>query len=422
MGDIIKPHSFEDAKQHIQTFSSKTSPDLGLDKVQSNGGLFGWFDHNVTGAELNKITTQVQEYLIKFNGLHTEFIGEFGQVYKALESLDKEYIPAILGAVKGAETASNQAKAAQDDIKKSIEAQKKIITVLEEHKAKLDKLKHLANIDEIWKASKDLEKDIKSFKESFESTKKQVSRLEESIKAVQRYADSLLDYEHLEDIDDIWERVGQSENSIDGLLTQVEDLDAGIQSIERTLDNLQRSIDELNSYEHISDVDSMWNDIETAKGNISQLNDSTSSLKTGLENVESVTTELKGFKSEIEKQEHLFQIDDLWKLASDEQERIGSVEKTISEKTTILDNVSSRLNDVESYVETHGKEIALLGDSSSQSAAQIEDLIKQLDEEKQNHITNIEMMKKKVLIAYTIAGGAIALGVMNLVLSLLGIL
>ncbi len=134
---IIKPTSFEDAKNHIQTFASKTSPSLGLDKVETSCGLFGVFDHKVTGDELNQVTTQIQDYLIKFNGLHADFIDEFGQVYKALESLDKEYIPAILGAIKGAEMASNQAKTAQEDIKKSIEAQKKIIKVLEVHKKNL---------------------------------------------------------------------------------------------------------------------------------------------------------------------------------------------------------------------------------------------------------------------------------------------
>lgn len=140
--EIIKPHSFEDAKNHIQTFSNRTSLDLELSRVSSSGGLFGWFDHKVTGDELNNVTSQIQDYLIKFNGLHADFINEFGQVYKALESLDNEYIPAILSAVKGAERASEQAKAAHNDIKKSIEAEKKIVKVLEEHKEKLDKLKY----------------------------------------------------------------------------------------------------------------------------------------------------------------------------------------------------------------------------------------------------------------------------------------
>jgi len=146
----LKFTSFENAKNNIQAFANRNTADFGLATVPSSGGLFKLGDHKVTGDELNNITSQVQGHLVKINGVTTDLIKEFGQVYTALESLDKEYIPAILSAVKGAETASNQAKnaaehakVAQEDIRKTVKEQKKIIKVLEDHKAKLDKLKHL---------------------------------------------------------------------------------------------------------------------------------------------------------------------------------------------------------------------------------------------------------------------------------------
>jgi hypothetical protein len=212
--EIIKPHSFENAKKHIKAFSNRTSPDLGLDKVSTSGGLFGWFDHNVTGEELNKVTGQIQDYLIKFNGLHSDFINEFGQIYKALESLDKEYIPAILSAVKGAERASEQAKKAQEDIKKIIDGQKKTIKILEDHKAKLDKLKYLTNIDEIWNTSRTLKKDMDSFKGKSDELRKQLGNLEGSIKALQKFANEILDYEHLENVDEMWGKIVSFEDEL----------------------------------------------------------------------------------------------------------------------------------------------------------------------------------------------------------------
>lgn len=152
---------------------------------------------------MNNVTSQVQGHLVKINGVTTDLIKEFGQVYTALESLDKEYIPAILSAVKGAEIASNQAKGAaehakvaQEDIRKTVKEQKKIIKVLEDHKAKLDKLKHLESVDDIWRASKELEKETKAFKSNLDDAKSQLSKIGESIKALQRFADGLLDYEH----------------------------------------------------------------------------------------------------------------------------------------------------------------------------------------------------------------------------------
>lgn len=146
----IKPQSYENAKLSLKAFSEKTGGALKLNKVDSFGGLFGWFDHKVTGDELNKLTGQIQKYLVKFNNLNKDFISQFDEVYNALESLDSEYIPAILSAVKGAETASDQALRAQNDIQKTIEIQKKIVDKLSEHKEKLDQLSHLYNIDELW--------------------------------------------------------------------------------------------------------------------------------------------------------------------------------------------------------------------------------------------------------------------------------
>lgn len=98
---------------------------------------FGLGDHNVTGRELNTLASQIQEYLIDFNTLNTKFIKEFGQVYNALEALDKDYIQAILIAIKAAEKANDEVKVAQGDISNAIELQKKTITVLKQFRKRL---------------------------------------------------------------------------------------------------------------------------------------------------------------------------------------------------------------------------------------------------------------------------------------------
>ena len=271
MTDIVKPHSFEVALNNLKELAEQTPSDIGLDKVDSEGGLFGWFDHKVTGDELNKITTQIQGYLIGFNDLHIKEIKEVEQIYKAIDSLDKEYIPAILSAVKAAETASDQAKRAQKDINKLIEAHKKSIKVLEQHKERLDRLQHLENIDEIWTTSKELEKEFKNFRSNFSETEKRVEDLKKSIASVQKYAETLMDQEHLDDIDAMWERVGKDEELLSELHSLIGSLTEKLDSCLNSIANVAEKQDKIAGQKHIYDIDTLYDDVDKTKESINTL-------------------------------------------------------------------------------------------------------------------------------------------------------
>lgn len=148
-------------KKSAKKISEETATDLDLKKVDSGKGVGEFFgdlflgrgigtDHIVKGSEWNALTADIQQHLIDINNMHRSFIGEIGHVYTALESLDKDYIQAILIAVKSAQKANGEAKIAQADIEKTIEEQKKIIKVLQQFKEKLDKFRHIVDVDKMW--------------------------------------------------------------------------------------------------------------------------------------------------------------------------------------------------------------------------------------------------------------------------------
>lgn len=414
--EIIKPHSFENAKKHIKTFSNRTSPDLGLDKVSTSGGLFGWFDHNVTGEELNKVTGQIQDYLIKFNGLHSDFINEFGQVYKALESLDKEYIPAILSAVKGAERASEQAKKAQEDIKKIIDGQKKTIKILEDHKAKLDKLKHLTNIDEIWNTSRTLKKDMDSFKGKSDELKKQLGNLEGSIKALQKFADEILDYEHLENVDEMWEKIVSFEDELSEKSAKIEDLISTTESNAHMLEEISNSISFLNEIEHLRDIDAVWSDVEKHKKDLLELQRASKDASGGIKDLKTSVSELLGFKKDLEQQKHLNEIDHIFDKVEDAEAEI----KTHTEK---LDKL---------YQAEHIQDVDKLWSLSIENSERIKELKGKVDdnasgiEELKNQLSSvtsdIEQIKGKIKIALLLGGCAVAIIVVEIILHLARVL
>ena len=88
---VISTHNFELAKEGLKKFSQKKESELKIDTVSVSGGLFNLGDHKVTGYEFNNRMSTIQKHLIDLNTTNIQTIKEFGQVYNALEALDKDY-------------------------------------------------------------------------------------------------------------------------------------------------------------------------------------------------------------------------------------------------------------------------------------------------------------------------------------------
>lgn len=93
------------------------------------------------------MTSQVQECLQSVNATQIKLIKEFGQVYSALEALDKDYIQAILISIKATEKTSEGIQETQGQIGKIVENQRKTLEELKKFKQKLDGYAHLGDID-----------------------------------------------------------------------------------------------------------------------------------------------------------------------------------------------------------------------------------------------------------------------------------
>jgi len=154
--EINKPHSFEVAKNKIQTLAHNVPSTVSLNKFPTEGSIFSWNDHNITGSEANKLlVSPLQSTLIDQNSNIRSLFNIADEVYKALESLDKEYIAGIIASIESAKVASDQAERAsrqaldasqdalkaskkadnaQADIKKTIEGLTKTVRILKEFK------------------------------------------------------------------------------------------------------------------------------------------------------------------------------------------------------------------------------------------------------------------------------------------------
>lgn len=148
----ISPYDFNEAKEHLKEFAEQSRDDLYFDKVRTHEEFFGFgldfVEHGVTGKEFNTLVEQVQNYISRFYEDQLKLTEEFGQVYKALEGLDKGYIQAIVTTVAANEHTNKKIQKEQARIDKTIEKQASTLQVLKQFKEKFNENNHKEAIEE----------------------------------------------------------------------------------------------------------------------------------------------------------------------------------------------------------------------------------------------------------------------------------
>lgn len=146
----ISKHDFDEAKEHLKEFAEQSQDELYFDTVRTHEDFFGFefAEHGVTGKEFNTLVEQTQNYISKFYDNQQTLIEEFGQVYKALEALDKDYIQAILSSVAAIDHTNKKILKEQACIDKTIEKQAATLQVLKRFKEKFNENNHKEAIEE----------------------------------------------------------------------------------------------------------------------------------------------------------------------------------------------------------------------------------------------------------------------------------
>ena len=192
----ISNHDFNAAKEQLKKFAEQDVKELKFDKVRTHEDIFGleWAEHGVTGKELNSLIEKLQKYFSNVYDRDQNLIKEFGEVYKALEALDKDYIQAILTSVSAIKKTNEKILIEQERIDKSIDKQTATLVALKQFKEKVsaqlsenDSIKLVtvieqleSRVEEIEKSSsimKDESSEISQLKNELDSVKSQVNIL-----------------------------------------------------------------------------------------------------------------------------------------------------------------------------------------------------------------------------------------------------
>ena len=471
--EIIKPHKFEVSKNKIHSLSTSVS-NVSLQKFPTEGSIFSWNDHNITGNEANTLlVSPLQSALISQNTSIRSLFNIADEVYNALESLDKEYIQGIIAAVKSAEIASDQAKAAsskantasnqaleasrkaldastkattaQDDIKRTIEALQTTVRILKEFKGKVTKdLSSIASLNA----------KITSVNSKIQNVENKISDVADSAKEIKDFQHIFSNLNHIKDVDQIWNDLKSSREVVRGLIDTLTPFMSRVNDADKELHGEINKISALlESYQHLGDVDAIWSDVEGHKTNLASFHQQVDAF---VEKVNQATARIDGdiealkqYRALLESYQHLGDVDAIWSdveghktnLASFHQQvdafvekvnqataRIDGDIKALKQYRTLLESYQ-HLGDVDAiWSDVEGQKTDLLGLNEKLDAfieethiglERIEGLIHQLEED--NYHDHLQY-NKKIKVAFWIGGSAVGLIVINYILQIIGVL
>ena len=375
MGELaIKTHDFEEAKLAIKKFSEETTTNLQLQTVDDKKGVGEWLvdalfggglgiNHTVTGKELNDLTSQIQQHLLGLNGTQVKLIKQFGQVYGALEALDKDYIQWIVASIKATEIATERIEVDNKKINKLQANQKKSLEKLQQFKQKMDSYTHLKDVDQLWDDCQKWRDEIPALSSAVASAVASATENTASIEGISA--------------------------SIDGVRTTITQLSSRIDEQICHIQTLTSFLDELNAIAHLSDVDTMWEHLSFSLTTLEILRKEINTAKIVATNQEKEIEQILVFVDELSHYDHLKDIDFLWESINTHSQQIAELTQQNKETQTLIDQ-NKEQND------------------------------QALVEEKDNITIIVQQLNKKIQYAYWIAGGSAALALIELFAILLG--
>ena len=416
---VIKTHNFEIAKKGLKEFSQKKAEELKLNTVRTDGGFLGLGDHKVTGSELNNRLSTIQNLLIELNSTNNRTIKEFGQVYSALEALDKDYIQAILISIKATEETSKRIEATQEQIKRIVDDQKKTLEILKKFKHKLDSYAHLGDIDKIWNdcqnwynnittlsnsidkatsTSDENTKNVEGLKETLKITEEKIAGLDKSlnqqiaqIESVYAFSCELEKIVHLHDIDEMWESLSNAHISLMNIFNDLNSTRGAITKQQSDIDIMFKFMDTLSVYKHLKDIDGIWSRTESHSERLDSLAQQSDTTLILVHTNQNHIGELSKYKEELCGIKYLKEVDKLWNSNEVHSNQLSELEKQSEETNNFIQN-NKKLIDMA-----------------------LADVVEKND-------IAVQALTKKIKYAYLLTGGSLGLALIELVVIFLKVM
>ena len=384
---VIREHDFQQAKNALKKYSERTRTSVNLPQVPTAGKYISFFDHKVTGDELNDVVSKIQDGFIAFNRFNQDIVTELGNVYKAFEGLDKDYIAGIVTSIKATEKVNGKILKEQKRIDNLVVQQNelikqhdKTIDVLVKFNEDIKKLKHFTDIDTAWElleAQIDLSKELSD------------------------YRDSLSELHHLKDVDILWDNTQSAIRDIQNINAALEQQDKVIAQFHETLKRMQ----------------------EAQKQFINTVNQMTDSFREDFNNQmqrleEEQTARLNAIDSKYAATMDNLSTAQKETFASMKNTLTSSLEAAVKEQTLSIQNIKNEQE--EQFNQLAENQSTTLGQIADDQKGKLAEISNSLEEETVALNEQVNTLTQRVKNLSFVAGGAAVLAIIQLLFNVFG--
>ena len=209
---------------------------------------------------------------------------------------------------------------------------------------KLKSISHLEDIDQTWS---ELKKHYDSYNAFYQETQKSqlntAERIEEDEKLVSKLQ---IDFESFRAAYQIY--CERTKEEVDGL--------------HQTAIAINQYLDKLKSFAHLSDIDSIWQDMEALKQEYSELrndiNDFDEKTNKIIGEISEDVSALKAYKLQLEGLNYLPKIDELWDFSHALSERTDEISDIVAKHSCDINTINSNIVDLDSKYKSESERLS----------------------------------------------------------------
>lgn len=380
--NVLEPVNLDKNKNEIMRQRASVPSQVSLTHFREN---VGFFKANVKGEDLNGLVMELQKTFSDINTRETKMYDQLDTVFKTVESIHKGSIEGIIVGVKSAQEAISQAEYAIETITETL-------VILQEFKNQLEEnTEHLNDIDIIWDATQQLDKDVQGLEKSLTEKAK---KFDENIKVLMALKSMLDKIKHIKDVDLMYKDLStlcknfeQEKKNTNGRIDSISGEVKQLQDFEVTIEKI----------EHLSAVDEMFVALENLQKSVSEEKNRVSQEYSMIRDD---IQKLVEYRQLLEKIEHLREVDTLWSNSEELTSGIAVLEKT-------MESSCQRIKVAEETIQHNVDEIDVIKNELLRCEV--------LEKE-------VNLLKEKVKILHYALGGTIGLVVVQIILNMIGIL
>lgn len=262
---------------------------------------------------------------------------------------------------------------------------------------------------------------IKEFKEVYNALdsldKEYITSIIATIKAIEKTSNDVKTQQGI--LKKHNEKLVNQQNKLNSHQVEIKKNVANVTKMVTVLKSFKEKLD---SYKHLTDIDKIWSDCKKIRNEIQVFSDSITVLsedrikaKEYANTNRDLIIELQEFKKQVDSIKHLVDVDFIWERANVLNEGLEDAKKSLEDTNKSLEDTKKDLENTNKGLEDTNDSVTSLQQKTVEIDNEIADKTKKMKD-------SMVSLEKKLKYAYFIAGGALGLAVVELLLILTGVI